>query len=117
MESKFSQWAYVELMGHSKIAGLVSEVKFGDKSMIRVDVPESGGIPKFTKFFNVNAVYAITPLTKEDATDFALKILAKPIDIFDMQTIFQNKIREMVKKGELTEAHTVDNGDDDDDEF
>lgn len=88
---------------------------------IRVDVPESGGIPKFTKFFNVNAVYAITPLTKEDATDFALKILAKPIDIFDMQTIFQNKIREMVKKGELTEAHTVDNGDgdddDDDDEF
>jgi hypothetical protein len=34
------QWAIVELFGHQRIAGAISEQVFGGASMVRVDVPE-----------------------------------------------------------------------------
>lgn len=39
-QEKQQFWALVELMGHTRIAGLVTEVEFGGAKMIRVDVPE-----------------------------------------------------------------------------
>jgi hypothetical protein len=36
----FDQWCIVELFGHTKIAGKVSEAQIGGQSFIRVDVPQ-----------------------------------------------------------------------------
>ena len=40
MDSVFEIYALVELMGHNKICGKVTEQRFGNQSMIRIDVPE-----------------------------------------------------------------------------
>ena len=114
MEEKFESWALVELMGHNKIAGKVTEHKFGNQSMLRVDVPAIGELPAFTKIIAVNAVYAINPLTERDATDYATTLKAKPLDIWDMQSIFENRIQELVSKGSLLkpELAEVNEGDD-----
>lgn len=101
MEEKFESWALVELMGHNKIAGLVTEHKFGNQSMLRVDVPAVGGVPAFTKIIAVNAVYAINPMTESDACNYAAPLKAKPIDRWDMESLFQEKINALINRGML----------------
>ena len=101
MEEKFESWALVELMGHNKIAGKVTEHKFGNQSMLRVDVPEVGELPAFTKIISINAVYGINPLSEQDAVDYAKMLKSKPLDVWDMQSIFTNRIQELVNKGTL----------------
>lgn len=45
MSEKFEQWAIVDLFGHTRIAGKVSEQVIGGCSFVRVDVPERGDGP------------------------------------------------------------------------
>lgn len=53
--NKFEHWALVELMGHQRIAGLVSEQTIAGKGFIRVDVPKENGEIIFTRFFGPDA--------------------------------------------------------------
>lgn len=101
MEEKFEIWALVELMGHNKIAGLLTEHKFGNQSMLRVDVPAIGDIPAFSKVFSVSAVYAINPVSEETARSYAGLLKAKPLDVWDMQQIFDQRIETLVSRGHL----------------
>lgn len=45
----------LELFGHQRIAGYVSEYNFAGSSFVRVDVPEVGNTPAFSKMFHPNA--------------------------------------------------------------
>jgi hypothetical protein len=66
-EQRFEQWCIVELFGHQKLAGVVSEAQIGGCSFIRVDVPEMHGQPAFTRFYGEKAIYSITPVSEEVA--------------------------------------------------
>lgn len=73
---KFDQWCVVEIMGHKKFAGRVTEGAFG---LVQIDVPESGpDLPAFTKLFGAAAIYGMTPCTEETARAVArgLRLLA-----------------------------------------
>ena len=43
MSEKKDQWAIVELFGHQRIAGKISEHAVGGCSFVRIDVPEFNG--------------------------------------------------------------------------
>jgi len=82
MSEKFESWAVVELFGHQKIAGRVSEQQIAGSTMLRIDVPEAEGQTGFTRFYGGNAVYSITP-TDEVTTRRAVEMLqARPITIY-----------------------------------
>lgn len=67
----FRQWCVLELMGHRKLAGLVSEeTRFGTV-MCRIDVPAGKGF--VTQFYGGSSIYACTPTTEELARAFAKK--------------------------------------------
>lgn len=56
-------WAVVELMGHVKLAGrLTQEEQFGAK-LGRLDIPQADGT-FVTKFFGGQSVYAVTVVTE-----------------------------------------------------
>lgn len=44
----FESWALVELFGHQRIAGHVTEQQIGGCQFVRVDVPEIEDKPGFT---------------------------------------------------------------------
>jgi hypothetical protein len=46
---KFEQYCILELFGHNKIAGLVTEQSLGGTNFIRVDVPMTSSQPGFTR--------------------------------------------------------------------
>lgn len=58
-------WAIVELMGHVKMAGkLTEEEKFGSK-MGRLDIPDGDGF--VTQYFSGSSIYRITIVTEDVA--------------------------------------------------
>ena len=63
----YSGWAVVELFGHVRLAGLISEAEMYGTKMLRIDVPEVDGRPGFTSYKGGSALYAVTPTTEEVA--------------------------------------------------
>ena len=78
---KFEGWAVVEMLGHRKLAGKVSEQVIAGSALVRVDVPETqqtkavagyGGsvvesTPAYVKLIGVGSIYCITPCSEEIA--------------------------------------------------
>jgi hypothetical protein len=63
---QLSNWALVELFGHQRIVGYVSEQTFGTGVLFRVEVPDllkDGKVKRrgFTRYFGLSAIYSITP--------------------------------------------------------
>lgn len=85
---KFEEWAVLELFGHQRLAGLVSEVQIGGASFVRVDVPMDGkkkNAWKLTKMYNPSAIYSITPVTEATARMVATSVSGEPVTRWDVQ--------------------------------
>lgn len=86
---KFLSWAIVELFGHQRIAGRVTEQAIGGCSFVRVDVPEVGEIPAYTRLLGNAAIYAINPCTEEIARASAAAYRAVPVQKYDIPELRQ----------------------------
>ena len=82
LPTEFKEWAIVELMGHVRIAGLVTEVeRFGSK-LGRIDIPNGDGFT--TQFFNGNSIYRLTPTTEEIARHLAQSTQPEPVHRWEL---------------------------------
>ena len=77
--NKFEQHCIIELFGHNKIAGFVTEETIGGCAFLRVDVPTvDGGGVQFTKYFGNGAIYAMNVTTKEEVLKVVGWMFPKP---------------------------------------
>ncbi len=60
-------WAVLELMGHIKTAGQVSEETHFGTVLGRIDIPEVGDKQAGTFFFGGPSIFRLTPCTEEVA--------------------------------------------------
>lgn len=81
--NKIDFWAIVEIFGHQKIAGKVSEQSIAGTNMLRVDVPDTGKQPAHTKYYGGSAIYAINPVDEETARLTANQLNVSPISIYN----------------------------------
>ena len=79
---KFETWAIVELFGHNRYIGKVSEQTIGGCSFIRLDVPKIGKQAAFTKLYSQNAIYCITPVDEKFAKEYLKTMNPQPINIY-----------------------------------
>ena len=68
--ARLKSWALVELFGHQRIVGFLSEQSFGTGVLFRVDVPDltkDGKVVRagFTRYFGLSSIYSITPIDEE----------------------------------------------------
>lgn len=109
---KFEQWAIVELMGHVKIAGLVTEEeRFGTK-LGRVDIPN--GDTFVTQYFNGSSLYRLTPTTEEIARSVAKS--NQPAPVFRWELPDQKQLAPPVVEAEFPFDNDDDSEDGDDSE-
>ena len=111
MSEKFECWCLVELFGHSKIAGYVTEQAIGGQSFVRVDVPETKRQKCFTRLFGSVAIYAMNPVAEDIARGLAETMEVTAISMWDLPP----DIREKIRAGEklLTAKVLPDDGPDD----
>lgn len=60
----FAGWVILELLGHRRLAGYLTEQEIAGAPFLRLDIPESPAAPAATQFYAPGAVYAITPTTE-----------------------------------------------------
>jgi hypothetical protein len=93
---KFDQWAIIELFGHQRIAGRVTEETIGGCSFVRVDVPAFDAAPResatqaFTKLFGQGAIYAMTFVDESAAKMVGRGLRLQPIDTWSLRQALQD---------------------------
>lgn len=93
---KFDQWAIVELFGHQRIAGRVTEQTIGGCAFVRVDVPECEAVGSnpptqaFTKLFGNGAIYGISFVDEATARMAARQLRVRPINAFELRRALQD---------------------------
>jgi len=82
----FETFAIVELFGHARIAGRVSEQVIAGQGFLRVDVP---GLPAdryhelpFSRMYGPSAIYSITPVSEEIAIRAAQSMRVPPVSVY-----------------------------------
>ncbi len=62
--TSFGSWAILELMGHRRLGGYVTEeTRFG-VAMCRIDVPAIDAHAGYTQYYTASAIYCVSPTTE-----------------------------------------------------
>lgn len=80
----FAEWAIVELMGHRRLAGKLTEQTIAGFGFLRLDIPGDDDKPPATQIFAPSSVYAITPCTEETARLTATVSRVEPVSRWDI---------------------------------
>jgi len=99
----FEGWALVEVMGHHKFAGKVTEATIAGAGFLRLDVPESVGQQAYTKFIAPAALYALTPISEDVARGLAASYRVQPVNEWDLPRL-PSPVRDAVSVEEDAEA-------------
>lgn len=98
----YEGWAIVDLFGHVKLAGTVSEAQQYGTTMLRIDVPSVDGSAAFTKFVGGSAIYSLVPTTQEIAEGVIRRARPVPVNPFEIQLA--------PRLGAVQEGEEVDGG-------
>lgn len=79
----YEGWAIVELMGHRRLAGKVSEATQFGVAMLRLDVPTREG-GWCSQFYGGSSIYCLTPTTEEIARATALRTQPEPLHRWEL---------------------------------
>lgn len=81
----FRSWGLLELFGHTRIAGELSEQSIGGCNFIRIDVPKVGNTEPYTRYFTQGAIYSMTPMAEVTARQLANYLEAKPVNSYELR--------------------------------
>lgn len=76
-------WAIVELLGHVRLAGRVSEEEHFGAKLGRLDIPMHGG-GYTTQWFGGGSVYRLTAVSEEIARAVALRNQPEPVQRWEL---------------------------------
>lgn len=86
---QYDQWAILELMGRTKIAGRVTEKTIVGAGFLNVHVPETTRHPSFTRQISPVAVFAINPVDEQTARFYAERLNEAPIEAWDISAFIK----------------------------
>lgn len=82
MSDTFEQWAILELMGHVRLAGKVTEEEHFGAKLGRIDIPDADGFT--TQWFSGGSIYRLTPTTEAIARGVALRNQPEPVHRWEL---------------------------------
>ena len=83
----FSEWCILELMGHRRLAGLVTEQQIAGHGFLRLDVPGEGDAWSASQWYSPTSVYCITPTTEEIARKLAAGNRPRPAARWELEPV------------------------------
>jgi len=113
MAESYEGWAILELMGHRRLGGRVSQVEQYGVPMLRIDVPKSGECKcspysvsamdppapeidcprhgkdcvELTQFYGGSSIYCLTPTTEEMARAVAARNQPAPVQRWELPAL------------------------------
>ncbi len=87
MTEKFEEWAILELMGHRRLAGKVSEAVIFGGSLLRIDIPGNDNTWQATQYYSVQSIYCITPVAEDIARAMAKQLRPEPVHRWEIKDL------------------------------
>lgn len=87
VDDQFREWAIVDVMGHQRFIGRVTEQVIAGQGFIRIDIPEINGenpVPAWSKLVGPSSIYAITPISEVIARQLAARACKRPIERYEL---------------------------------
>jgi hypothetical protein len=81
----FEAWGLLELFGHQRLAGKLSDQTIGGVHFLRIDVPAVDDVPPYTRFFTQGAIYGMTVTTEDVARRLAGTLQARPVSAYELR--------------------------------
>ena len=78
----YDGWAILELMGHVRMAGRVTEESHFGVALGRIDIPTADGYT--TQYFGGSSIYRLTPTTEDIARSVALHNQPAPVRTWEL---------------------------------
>ena len=104
-QERFEAWGIVDLFGHTRLAGRISEQTIGGETFIRVDVPNGEGF--HTPLFGKGAIYGMSLTDEAIARNTAKRSEARPVSAYE--------VRDLLADNRPQIPAVIDNDDEDDD--
>ena len=106
----FESWAIIELFGHRRLAGKVTEATIAGGSFIRIDVPAEAD--KFiTKFYGPAAIYSMSPCDEALARMVAKNIEPAPIERWEISHLLNQPPQVSFPKASVEFEQNLDDDD------
>jgi hypothetical protein len=84
MADKFEAWGIVELMGHQRAAGRLTEEQIAGSNLLRVDVPTDAHNFR-TVYYGASAIYALHVTGEEEARTMAARTGSRPPFAYELE--------------------------------
>lgn len=78
-EASTEQWAILEIMGHERLAGRISDATVAGVPMLRVEVPATDKLPGFTRLLSGASLFSVTPVPEAAARVVAARLAKNPV--------------------------------------
>lgn len=96
---KLETWAIVELMGHRKLAGKVSEETHFGTVLLRLDTPQ--GDDWVTQYYGGQSIYCLTPCEEAAARTVAAHYAPEPVHRYELLPAPPVKARDVWEDEEM----------------
>jgi hypothetical protein len=84
-QDKFEGYAILELMGHRRLGGFVTEATLAGGAFIRIDIPgDADGEVHSSQFYSPGSVYCLTPCSEEAAKIVARSSRPQPVHTWEL---------------------------------
>lgn len=89
MAEPFAEWVILELLGHRRLAGFLTEATIAGHSYLRLDIPgpdpANTTTPLATQFYAPSSVYAIHPTSEAIARTVAARSEPAPVRRWELE--------------------------------
>lgn len=86
-KDKFDQWCILDLFGHQRTAGHVTEATIGGCAFIRIDIPEDEGYR--TEYYGNGAIYSMRPVSEEIAREVVKSGISQPVHQYEVSSLLK----------------------------
>lgn len=81
----FAEWAIIELFGHQRFAGRVTQAEW-PPGFARLEIPATDGHEAVTQLLSPQSIYRLTPVTEAVATAVAAQCRPEPVHRWGLPT-------------------------------
>jgi hypothetical protein len=107
----FAEWVILELLGHRRLAGWLTEQQIAGASFLRLDIPASSDQPLVTtQLYAPGSVYAITPTTEAIARGVAARAMPAPVQRWELPAAPQIEEERQCRVCLCTDADACEGG-------
>lgn len=111
---KYEGWTILEILGHRRLGGFVTEMEIAGHGFLRIDIPDEGDTQQATQFYAPSSVYCLTPTTEAMAKAVALRNKPEPVQRWELPQIEAPLRRATEQTPEMCDCgHTISVHDDD----